>query len=142
VKAVLLNDYSVSNQLSIVRIKLSVSDKISPPLPGTTMTLNNSTTLRHVVLFAFKDGATVEQIDAVVEDFGRLKERIPGVNAYEWGGNVSPEGLNQGYTHCFTLTFASEEDRNGYLLHAAHQAFVESLGAVLEKALVVDYWAQ
>jgi hypothetical protein len=103
---------------------------------------NTNTTLRHVVLFAFKDSATVEQIDGVVADFGRLKDLIPGITAYEWGTNVSPEGLNQGFTHCFTLTFGSEEDRNIYLLHAAHQAFVDTLGAVLEKSLVVDYWAQ
>jgi hypothetical protein len=106
------------------------------------MTLNTSTILRHVVLFAFKDSATAEQIDAVVEDFGKLQDRIPGITAYEWGTNVSPEGLNQGFTHCFTLSFASEEDRNGYLLHAAHQAFVATLGAVLERSLVLDYWAQ
>jgi hypothetical protein len=103
---------------------------------------NSNTTLRHVVLFAFKDSATVAQIDAVVSDFGTLKDRIPGITAYEWGTNVSPEGLNQGFTHCFTLSFAREEDRNIYLLHAAHQAFVDTLGAVLEKSLVVDYWAQ
>jgi hypothetical protein len=84
----------------------------------------------------------LEQIDAVVADFGKLKERIPGITAYEWGANVSPEGLNQGFTHCFTLSFASEEDRNGYLLHAAHQAFVDTLGACLERSLVIDYWAQ
>jgi hypothetical protein len=106
------------------------------------MTLNASATLRHVVLFAFKDNATLDQIDAVVAGFGRLKDLIPGITAYEWGTNVSPEGLNQGFTHCFTLSFASEEDRNGYLLHAAHQAFVDTLGACLEKSLVVDYWAQ
>jgi hypothetical protein len=106
------------------------------------MSLNTSTTLRHIVLFSFKDSASVEQIDAVVADFGLLKERIPGIVAYEWGTNVSPEGLNQQFTHCFTLTFASEEDRDGYLLHAAHQAFVDTLGACLEKSLVVDYWAQ
>jgi hypothetical protein len=106
------------------------------------MTLNSSATLRHVVLFAFKDSVTVQQIDTLVADFGTLKDRIPGITAYEWGTNVSPEGLNQGFTHCFTLTFASEEDRNTYLLHAAHQAFVDTLGAVLEKSLVVDYWAQ
>jgi hypothetical protein len=106
------------------------------------MTLDTSTTLRHVVLFAFKDSATVEQIDTVVADFGRLKDAIPGIVSYEWGTNVSPEGLNQGFTHCFTLSFASEDDRDAYLLHAAHQAFVDTLGASLEKSLVVDYWAQ
>jgi hypothetical protein len=106
------------------------------------MTPETHTTLRHVVLFAFKDSATVEQIDAIVEDFGKLKERIPGITAYEWGTNVSPENLNQGFTHCFTLSFASEEDRNIYLLHAAHQAFVDTLGPCLERSLVIDYWAQ
>jgi hypothetical protein len=106
------------------------------------MTLNTSATLRHVVLFAFKDSATVEQIDTVVADFGRLKDAIPGIVSYEWGTNVSPEGLNQGFTHCFTLSFASADDRDAYLLHAAHQAFVDTLGASLEKSLVVDYWAQ
>ena len=103
---------------------------------------NTNTTLRHVVLFAFKDSATLEQIDAVVADFGQLKDRIPGIASYEWGTNVSPEGLNQGFTHCFTLSFAGAEDRDAYLLHAAHQAFVDTLGACLEKSLVVDYWAQ
>lgn len=106
------------------------------------MSLNTSTTLRHVVLFAFKDSATLERIDAVVADFGLLRERIPGIVAYEWGTNVSPEGLNQGYTHCFTLTFAGENERDAYLVHPAHQAFVDTLGACLEKSLVVDYWAQ
>ncbi|MGJ7917723.1 Dabb family protein [Massilia sp. LXY-6] len=106
------------------------------------MTPNTSTTLRHVVLFAFKEGATVEQIDAIVTGFGRLKDLIPGITTYEWGSNVSPEGLNQGFTHCFTLTFASEEDRNVYLLHETHQAFVDTLGACLERSLVIDYWAQ
>jgi hypothetical protein len=106
------------------------------------MSLNTSATLRHVVLFAFKDSASAAQIDAVVADFGSLKDRIPGITAYEWGTNVSPEGLNQGFTHCFTLSFASEEDRNTYLLHAAHQAFVDTLGASLERSLVIDYWTQ
>jgi hypothetical protein len=132
----LLNDYGVSNQRPIVRRKVLAIDYRSD------MTIDTSSTLRHVVLFAFRDSATVEQIDAVVADFGTLKDRIPGILAYEWGSNVSPEGLNQGFTHCFTLSFGSEEDRNGYLLHAAHQAFVDTLGACLEKSLVVDYWAQ
>jgi hypothetical protein len=106
------------------------------------MSLNTSSTLRHVVLFAFKESASVDQVDAVVADFARLKDAIPGIVSYEWGTNVSPEGLNQGFTHCFTLTFGSAEARDGYLVHAAHEAFVATLGAVLERSLVVDYWAQ
>jgi hypothetical protein len=105
------------------------------------MTNNTSSTLRHVVLFAFRNGATAEQVNAVVADFGKLKDAIPCITAYEWGTNVSPEGLNDGFTHCFTLTFARAEDRDAYLVHPAHEAFVATLGASLERSLVLDYWA-
>ncbi len=98
--------------------------------------------LRHVVLFAFKEQAGQEAVDAVVADFGRLPAEIPVIAAYEWGTNVSPEGLNQGFTHCFTLTFASDADRDAYLVHPAHQRFVGTLGSCLERSLVVDYWTQ
>jgi hypothetical protein len=106
------------------------------------MTAYTSAPLRHVVLFAFKDSATAEQVDAIVTGFGQLSSAIPGILAYEWGTNVSPEGLNDGFTHCFTLTFGQAEDRDAYLVHPAHQAFVATLGAVLEKSLVLDYWVK
>ena len=106
------------------------------------MPANPSSVLRHVVLFAFKPGASAEQVERVVADFGTLQQAIPGIESYEWGTNVSPEGLNDGFTHCFTLTFASNEARDGYLVHAAHQDFVATLGACLERSLVVDYWSQ
>ena len=102
----------------------------------------NAASLRHVVLFAFKDDATSEQIDSVVKDFSALPGAIPGIVSFEWGTNVSPEGLNDGFTHCFTLTFGRNEDRDVYLDHPAHTAFVSTLGACLERSLVVDYWAK
>ena len=98
--------------------------------------------LRHVVLFAFKEGASPDAVDAVVTGFGRLPAEIAGIKAYEWGTNVSPEGLNNGFTHCFTLSFASDADRDAYLVHPAHQRFVETLGSCLERSLVLDYWSQ
>lgn len=98
--------------------------------------------LRHVVLFAFKNDATSEAVDAVVADFGRLPAEIPGIAAYEWGTNVSPEGLSNGFTHCFTLSFMSDADRDAYLVHPAHERFVSTLGGCLERSLVVDYWTQ
>lgn len=98
--------------------------------------------LRHVVLFAFKNDAGSEAVDAVVAAFGRLPAEIPGIAAYEWGTNVSPEGLNNGFTHCFTLSFMSDADRDAYLVHPAHQRLVSTLGSCLERSLVVDYWTQ
>ncbi len=97
--------------------------------------------LRHVVLFSFKATADRAAVTAVEAAFARLPEQIDLIRAYEWGTNVSPEGIAQGYTHCFLLTFTSAADRDAYLVHPAHQAFVASLQPVLEKALVIDYWA-
>ena len=96
--------------------------------------------LRHVVLFSFKEGSTPAQIKTVTDAFGLLPQKISSIKAYEWGTNNSPENLNQGFTHCFFVSFASEKDRDEYLPHAAHKAFVEVLKPVLDKVLVVDYW--
>lgn len=98
--------------------------------------------LRHVVLFSFRQDAPAEAVEAIVSGFHALPAAISGIASYEWGTNVSPEGLNDGFTHCFTLSFASAEARDTYLNHAAHQRFVATLGTCLERSLVLDYWAQ
>ncbi len=95
--------------------------------------------LRHIVLFGFKPGADATQ---VVSRFSALRDLVPGVDDLEWGVDVSPEGLGQGHTHCFTLTFAHETARDAYLVHPDHLSFVEWVGPSIEKALVVDYWAR
>ena len=53
---------------------------------------------RHVVVFKFKDSTTDEQIAQIIEDFGKLQDDIPEIIAFEHGKNVSPEGLDQGFT--------------------------------------------
>jgi hypothetical protein len=98
--------------------------------------------LRHVVLFKFKESATQEQIDEVVKGFGELPQKIDAIHDYEWGTNNSPEDHAKGYTHCFLVTFKSEADRDAYLPHPAHQAFVKILLPILDEVHVVDYWAQ
>jgi hypothetical protein len=97
---------------------------------------------RHVVLLKFKDTAAPADVKQVEAAFVALKTKIPQVRALEWGTNVSPEGLDQGFTHCFLLTFKSKADLEIYLPHPEHQAFVTLVKPVLEKVLVVDYVAQ
>jgi hypothetical protein len=103
---------------------------------------NNSGSLRHVVLFKFKDGAKAEDVKKVEDAFRALSGKIKLIKDFEWGTNVSPENLNQGLTHCFFVTFKSDKDRDDYLVHPAHKEFVEILKPVLDKATVVDYWAK
>ena len=96
--------------------------------------------LRHVVLFKFKDTASSEDILKVCQAFEGLQDEIEEIQAFEWGENNSPEGLNQGLTHCFLADFHSEADRDAYLIHPAHKKFGSLLGPFLDKVTVVDYW--
>ncbi|MBX2814876.1 MAG: Dabb family protein [Saprospiraceae bacterium] len=98
--------------------------------------------LRHVVLFKFKDDASAEDVQGVEEAFAALPGKIEEIRDFEWGTNNSPEGLDQGFTHCFFLTFHSEEDRATYLPHPDHKLFGKALGPHLDKVLVVDYWSK
>ena len=97
--------------------------------------------LRHVVLFKFKDSASAQNIKKVETAFRALPKKIALIKDFEWGINNSPEKLNDGFTHCFFVSFKSEADRAAYLPHKAHLAFVEVLKPYLDKVLVIDYWA-
>jgi len=108
----------------------------------TTETKQDQKMLRHVVLFKFTDTSTPEEVKKVEDAFGALAGKINLIKAYEWGTNSSPENLNQGLTHCFFVSFASDKDRDEYLVHPDHQAFVEVLKPHLDKVTVVDYWTK
>ena len=98
--------------------------------------------LRHVVIFKFNDDASAEQVEKLNNSFNELQNHIPVIQDFEWGLNDSPEDFHQGFTHCYLLTFKSEEDRDSiYTPHPKHQEFVASLGPYVEKVFVVDYWA-
>src|SRR5690242_20510381 len=98
--------------------------------------------LRHVVMFKFKDGTLPADVKKVEDAFAGLAKKIRLIKQFEWGTNNSPENLNQGLTHCFLVTFSSEKDRDDYLVHPEHQAFVEILKPHLDKVTVLDYWAK
>ena len=58
------------------------------------------------------------------------------------GTNSSPEGLDKGFTHCWIVVFKTAKDRDAYLVHPAHKAFVEFALPLIEEALVVDFVPQ
>jgi len=105
----------------------------------TASTLAADGPIRHVVHFKFKPDAEKAKVDKVVEEFAALEKKIDEIDEFEWGTNVSPEGLDKGFTHCWVVTFKTAKDRDAYLVHPAHKAFVDLLKPVLAEALVVDY---
>jgi len=98
--------------------------------------------LRHVVIFRFKETTSPQDVKKIEDAFRALPSKIHEIRSFEWGTNVSQENLSQGYTHCFLLTFASDKDRDAYLVHPAHKEFGNIIGSALDKIFVVDFWAQ
>ena len=96
--------------------------------------------LKHAVFFKFKDDAAAEDVRKVEEAFAALPSKIDAIKSFEWGKNNSPEKHDAGFTHCFMVTFDSEEGREAYLPHPDHKAFVEVLKPVLDKVRVLDFW--
>lgn len=94
---------------------------------------------RHVVLFKFKDEATKEQTAKIEKEFAALQKKIPTITEFEWGTNVSPENHDQGFTHCFIVSFKDRAGLDVYLPHKDHKSFVELLLPSLDKVLVVDF---
>ncbi len=98
---------------------------------------------RHIVLFQFKSTATAEQVKGIQTAFAKLPEQIDVIKDFECGTMDNAEvGLNNGLTHAFLVTFKDKADLEKYLPHAAHQAFVEKVKPLLEKAVVFDYTAK
>ncbi len=108
---------------------------------GLAFTGASAEPVRHVVVFKFKPGATPEQIQVITDAFRDLKNKIPGITAFEHGVNGSPEGKSHGFEHVYLLTFESEAARDAYLPHPDHKKFGEVLRAsgLFEDVFVVDY---
>lgn len=97
--------------------------------------------LRHIVLLKFAQKTPHSDILALVEKFKNLDRLIPGIDSIEAGENVSPEGKTKGFTHGFTLTFASSSQRDAYLQDSNHRQFSAEVRRIAEDVLVFDYWA-
>lgn len=99
--------------------------------------------LRHIVMVQFKQTTTPEQVREIEKEFGALENKIETIIDYEWGlASTAERGLDQGFTHCFVVTFADKAGLEVYLPHEAHQAFVTLFKPQIEKLLVFDYVSQ
>ncbi len=98
--------------------------------------------LQHIVCVKFKESATPADIQKVEAAFLKLKSSIPQISGVEWGTNVSKEKRDKGFTHCFIITFKTEPDRDAYLEHAAHKAFVKEAMPSIDDVFVLDFWVK
>ena len=87
-------------------------------------------------------GEVAEQVKQIEDAFIALAKKVETVTGFEWGTNVSPEGKDDGFTHCFFVTFKDKAGLEVYLPHPAHQEFISILRPQLDKVLVFDYVAK
>lgn len=97
--------------------------------------------LRHLVLYIWKPETPAEKIREIENAFRALPAKIPRVAEFEWGTDVSVQGLSRGYTHCFVISFSSEADRDAYQGHPDHQAYIALSRPHVEQIMTLDYFA-
>ena len=82
-------------------------------------------------------------MEAVLAGLAALGRRLPRMQAFAGGADVSPEGLQRGYTHAFTIDFADAAARDAYLIDAEHKALGARLRDTAEGGrdgiLVLDF---
>lgn len=96
--------------------------------------------LVHLVLIKFKKDILPNDFQKITDGAYGLQQ-IEGVLDLNFGENVSPEGLGQGFSHSLTMKFTTAKDRDSiYLPHPVHQKFVKLFVPFTTDVLVYDYW--
>jgi hypothetical protein len=95
--------------------------------------------VHHLVVLQFKPGTTDATIAALYAALARLKQTIAGLETFHGGPYASPEGLNQGFTHGFAMTFTDAAARNAYLVHPDHERVKEQFLPVVAYIVAFDF---
>jgi hypothetical protein len=92
----------------------------------------------HVVLLDVRADVQAATLARFEHLLAALPERIDEVESVRFGPSVSPEGLEQGYSYGFLITFADEHARDRYLPHPEHQPISTLAQQMAERVLVFD----
>lgn len=91
--------------------------------------------VKHLVLLRIKPQTPREEVGEVFAALEDLTEKIPGLLDFHGGPYDSPEGLHQGFTHGFVMTFEDEESRDAYLSHSEHEGVKQQIIPLLDGGL-------
>ena len=98
--------------------------------------------IRHIVLTRFNPATTEEAIAEIYADLAALVRDLPGARDFRGGRSNSPEDLERGYRHGFTIDFDTWEALATYAENPVHRALgarlVENAEGGVEGLLVLD----
>jgi Stress responsive A/B Barrel Domain len=95
--------------------------------------------VKHIALIRFKALTPERKIKEIFEVISKLPHSIPGILDYCAGVYSSPEGLNQGFTHGFIMTFKDAAARDAYLPHPEHEKAKQFVLPYVESVVVFDF---
>jgi hypothetical protein len=79
--------------------------------------------IRHIVLIRFQPSVTEAEISAIFAALPRLAAKLPGILSYAAGRSESPEQIERGYLHGFTIDFTGWDTLQTYADDPDHKAF-------------------
>ena len=95
--------------------------------------------VKHYGVFQFKPEVSDDQIGNCFKAMQSMVGKIPGLLDMIDGPYKSDEGLNDGFTHGFIMTFDSPAARDAYLPHPIHEEVKEVVVPCLERVIVFDF---
>ena len=95
--------------------------------------------IHHLVVVKFKPGTPQATVSGLFAALARLPQVIPGILHYAGGPYASPEGLNQGFTHGFVMTFRDAAARDAYVAHPDHERFKSGVLPSIETITIFDF---
>ena len=95
--------------------------------------------VKHFGVFAFKPGINPAMIDRCFAEMRAMVGKIPGLLDMTHGAYDSPEGLADGFTHGFIMTFENAAARNTYLPHPEHERVKAIVVPCLDRVVVFDF---
>lgn len=75
----------------------------------------------HHVFLRYRPDVPADERLAIAEAIVALIPRIPGMLWVKSGANVSPEGLDKGFSEGFVVAFANADARDRYLADEEHR---------------------
>ncbi len=88
--------------------------------------------IRHIVLVKFRPDVSEAEIAAIFADLAAIRARLPGVIDIRAGRSESPEQIERGYMHGFTVDFTDWAALAAYQDHPDHRRVGAALVAAAE----------